>query len=258
MTITKEMLAQKYAAMEEASQAIADALNEGKAEKDVKPLKETCKTATNDYNKANEEYYYNSLVAKYGPDALKEGVKTYSLPGAKKPSQREDKKTGRYMSQVKDDKKAVIDLINFMDIIGIDYFANADWFTRTQRFAFIVANAINKALGEDPEFAYHVDKAAQEFEFADDADPASANSGRKALQACVNAIVFIPSEKDESKNMLKVEKRHWAFVRETMSAHGKGKLEVSVRGTAGVAALITEVVSGLLCSDRIRLIADEG
>lgn len=256
--ITKEKLAGLYAAMEEASQNIADALNEGKAEKDVKPLKEKCKAATNDYNSANEEYYYCSLVEKHGADALKEGIRIYKLPGAKKPSQREDKKTGRYMSQVKDDKKAVIDLLNFMDIIGIDQFANEDWFARTQKFAFIVANAINKALGEDPEFTYMVDDAAKAFDFAKDADPASNASGRKALQSCVDAIVFIPSEKDAEKNALKAEKKHWAFVRETMSAHGKGKLEVTVRGTAGVAALIAEVVSGLLCDDRIRLTSDEG
>ncbi len=254
----KEIVAEKFAALEVASQAVANAINAGTSEKEMKPLKDAAKNALREYNAENEGYYYLSLVETFGEGALKEGIKAFHVPGAKRVSYRPDKKTNRYTAKIQDDRTATIDLLAFVDIVGIDLFHDPDWYTKTQKFAFVVANSINKALGEDPGFSYAVDEAAKAFNFASDADPASANSGRKALQACVDGIVFIPSDKDPEKNAIKVEKRHWQFIRETMAGKGKEKAQVMVRGTAGVAALITEVISVLLGDGKIHVSADEG
>lgn len=255
---TAEIVASKLENLEKASQLVADALNEGTPEKDMKPLKDAVREAATDYNTTNERYYYHLLVDTFGQDALMEGVKAFYLPGAKKASQRKDKR-GHYLSKVADDKDAKIDLLEFMDTCGIEKFAHEDWYTRVQKFAYIVANAINKELGNDPAFTYMVDDAAKKFEFAPDADPASANSGRKALQTCVDGILFLPSEKDADKNALCVGKKHWRFVREVMTRKGRGKGQVIVAGTADIAGMVAEVTSILLDPDKgdVRLTTEE-
>lgn len=250
----EEQVATKYDAMEAASEAVAAAYNDGKPERELKPLKDACKNAVGDYNGTNEELWYNRLMLQHGSNALMEGIKTFYVPGAKKAKQPENKKTGRRVSKIEDDKTVPIDLLAFMDAVGVEQFHSSDWYTKVQSFACIIANAINKSLGNDPDFKYEVDAAAKEFAFAADANPASAKSGRIALQAVTDAIVFVPSETDPEKNAIEIGRKDWQWVRETMTAKGKGKVTLAVMGTTKVASLVAEVISGILCGNTISVV----
>ena len=256
MAITKERVNEKYEAMETKASELADAYNEGSSEPIIKAKKKALTEAVDAYNQENEEYYYSCLVEKHGDDALKIGVRDYYIPGAKKAQAKKDRESGRYEGKI-GGTKIPINLRTFQRLHGATpYFHEEDWFVKAQAFAFIVANALNDDLGKDPSFSYAVEAAAKEFKFADDANPASQSSGLKALQACVDAVVFIELQ-NSGKNELKCIKKHWKFVREAMTrktANAKGK--ISIVNTAAMAALICELTSVMLGDGNVSLVVD--
>lgn len=115
---------------------------------------------------------------------------------------------GKSSDEVKNLKKVAADALDRYNAEAAKK-ANLEW----AEAGDVVANALNKELAGNVNFMYEIDDAARAFEFSKDADPASNKSVTKALQQCVDGILYIPTNdaKGNEVNTIKVLGKHWTY-----------------------------------------------
>ena len=233
----------------------ADAQNDGKPKADVDALKKSASDALLAYNEqVTKEAYLKMAEA---GDAVKAALTVRYVDGVKRVSYKADKNTG-HVTAVISAAQAKIDLPTMCKVIGREHFAAPNWFAMTQKMAFVIANALNRELSDNPAFIYAIDDAAKAFDFAPDANPASTKSVVKALQACADAILFVPTtdKSGESVNTIKMTSRHYAYIRECMTRQGKEVGEVIVGGTSKMSELIADAIHLVIVEKKPFLTVD--
>ena len=225
-------------------QKVADAVeavNGGKSATEVKAAKKTAKDALAQYNGEVAVACYKKWAE--DGNVVETACRVRFIPGIKRINYKTDDKTGVTTGTIADGT-AKASLVDILRIVGGRDFHSPDWFDRAQKLAFILANALNEALGKNPAFVYQVEAAAQAFNFADNADPRSTASIVKALQSTVDAIHYVPvkNKKDAEVNSMKVTSQHWAYIENCMTAQGKNVGEVCIGNTHKMAELIADVI----------------
>lgn len=233
--------------------AVAEAQNAGKSKTDVDALKKSAKNALNEYNNQVTKECYQRM-AKAG-NAVKTALTVRYVNDVKKIKYKTDATTGKVSAEIAADR-AKADLPMMQKVIGVEHFADPQWLAMAEKLAFLTANAINSRLSNSATFNYPISDTAKAFDFAADADPTSNKSVLKALQKCVDSILYIPStnKKGETVNLLKVEGQHWVYIRECMTRQGQEVGDVIVGNTGKIAELIADVISMIINGKRSSLI----
>jgi len=240
-TVTKEKLEDLYSTLCVRAEAQANALNQGVTEAESKKYKDEAKEALDAYNKAATTMAYESWHN--GDDSIQTMIKAGYIPGLKRYSCKQDKTSGIYKATVSD-TKGKISLVGYQMIIGKGDFHDPEWFIKAQKLAYIVANALNDALGKVEGFSYAVDEAAKAFDFAENADPKSTRSVVSALQQVADSILFIPTKTKAGAevNTLKMRSIEWGYIRECMTRQGTDIGSVVIGNTEKMAELVADVM----------------
>lgn len=231
---------------------VAQAMNEHAAKKELTEVKKAAKNAMDKYNGELAKQTYIKW-AETG-NAIETAIRTYWLPDAKRVTYKTDEDTN-YTTVEISDAKIPVNLPTMHTVLGEDKFASANWFDRCQKLAFIVANALNKNLGDSPAFQYVVTEAARAFNFSEDAKPDSVSSMCKALQNVADAILFIPVEdkKGNTVNQIKMDSRAWHFISNAMTREGKGIGAIEVVGTAKMSDLVMQAMNRIITNDKFSV-----
>lgn len=222
----------------EAVQALCDARNEGEGSAVCDGLKKEADAALDAYNRqalCNAYSMWNSME-----HPVREMLKARFVPGLKRYSVTLDKKTTLFVAKISNKTDVRIDFVSYAhdtsgNIDGFMHFQDRNWFTYCQKLAYVLANALNDALGKDPSFRYEVDAAASTFEFSKEADPKSVKSRKNAIQMCVDAIYH--------EEGLVVTKQDLVYIENALTKQGKGLGEIAIGNTYKMAELITEIMS---------------
>lgn len=253
----EKMLQEYYDAMIAEANKVADAMNEKKSADDIKAAKKIAKTAMDKYNDEAAKLAYRTWAAENdGEKAVEIAIRTLYIPGAKSVTYKAPKDSTVVSAKV-NDAKIKINLVKLAETIGKERFHSEGWFNATQKLAYVIANRLNKSLGNDPMFQYAVDEAAKEFQFPADADPTSNNSIVKALQTVVDGILYIPetNKKGETVNAIKMENKHWTVIRESMT-NGTGEPgQVGICGTGKMSELVADEIYVVLNKKNTSLVA---
>lgn len=230
----KEMLEEAQVA----ANNVAQAINEGKSQNDIKALKKIATESIDRYNDEAAKKAYREWAD--GGEAVKTALTTLYIPHAKKVSYPSDKDTGKVKAKIADGK-VKINLPAMEVTIGANHFHDYDWFVKVEALGLLIANALNKDLGSNEGFVYEVGEAAKTFKFAGNADITSKASMVKALQSVVDSIMFVPvkNKKGADVNAIKMETAHWVTIRESITSNG-GVGKVSISGTGMLSTLIAE------------------
>lgn len=138
------------------------------------------------------------------------------------------------------------------ETIGKDKFASADWFTKVQRLAWIIAGALNRKLGENPHFCYEVDEATKQFRFPDDIDPHTEEGCITALQQVFDSILFIPDK--DGKNVIGANEKAWTCIRESLTKQGSAIGSVAISGTGKMTELVADAMHTVITNGDFTLV----
>lgn len=223
---------------------VAEALNEGRTDAEVKDLKKTCKTKVDMYNSAIEKNYYREMAAKHGANAIYEMIKVEEslIPGVIK-FQYKKNDSGAYEARPVDDE-IKINLTVVQSTIGKEFFHGDQWFSRVSKLARLIAVQVNKAQEGDPNFKYIIDEAVEAFELGEDANPTSKTSMTRAFQRVVDDIVFVPDK--DGLNAIKFESRHWNHLREGITRNGKKNNETYVESPANTLLMVVDCINVII------------
>lgn len=228
------------------------AMNDGKTQKAIKNLQKIAKEAEDAYNAEVERLQYLAWAEEGSP--VETAIRERFVRNGKKVAYKTTD-TGRYYQEITD-AEFKADLLAMEAVVGSDGFHDADWFTKVQKLAVLLANSLNKQLSNNPNFQYLVDEAVSEFKFADDADLSSDASAIKALQQTVDSILFIPikNKKGDEVNRLKVIKPAWVSISQSMTKQGKDPGSVSIGKTGKMCELVMDAMHCLLTGKPFKLV----
>lgn len=231
----------------------AKAINEGKPQKEIKTLRKAASDAMTKYNEQVAFTVYKEWAEK--GDAIQTALRTLYVPGAKKISYKSNASEYTYVEV--SDAKIKINLPEMQTVIGIQHFHEEDWFTKVGSLAWIIANAVNKNLGDNPAFAYRVSEAAKVFRFSDAADITSIKSIVSALQQTADGILFIPTttKKGKDVNAIKMTSASWWYIRESMTKQGKEPGHVDIYGEDKMSELVADAMHVIMTTD--KFVADQ-
>lgn len=246
-------LEELYADMSAKAGECCTAMNEGKTQKAIKNLKKIAKDAETDYNAEVARLQYIAWAADGNP--VETAIRERYVRNGKKVSYKSND-SGRFFVEISD-ATFKADLLSMEDAVGVEKFKAEDWFLRVQKLAFLLANALNSQLSNDPGFRYAVDDAAAVFQFADDADYSSDASILKALQQTVDSILFMPitNRRGDVVNRLKVIKPAWVYVAQCMTKQGNEVGNVSIANTGKMTELVADVMHCLLTGKQFKLVS---
>lgn len=246
---TGKTLEQLKSELEAAAAKVAEGLNSGSDEEAIKALKKTATAALDRYNtKAAEDAFMEWVATEENP--VKAAIIARYVPRAKRLSYGKDKVSGRFTYALSDNELK-IDLYHMMEVVGREKFANGNWADSLEKMVYIVAGALDKALGEDPDFKYTISSAAHAFEFGPGADPASNKSVIKALQFVIDQILFI--DDGEGKNTIKAVKPNWVYISNALTKQGKALGEIVIGNTHKMAELVCDVICMALTDKKHKL-----
>ena len=245
-------LEELYTDLSEKAGKVCTAMNDGAPQKDVTALKQAAKKAEVAYNTEAARLKFLSWAD--DGDPLEEAIRERYVDTGKKAFYKSTD-TGRYFVEIHDFKFKV-DLIHLRDTLGIERFHQSDWFTKVQKLALILANALNENLSKNPQFRYAVDEAAETFEFADGANLGSDASILKALQQTFDSILFLPikNKKGEEVNRIKAIKPAWVSISQSMTRQGADPGHVAISGTGKMTELVVDAMHCLLTGKKFKLI----
>lgn len=238
--------------LEAAALAWADGINAGKPERETKGLKDATKGVLDAFNQEKTKAVYAEWAA--GENPIETAIRALYIPGLKKVKVAPDKKTGIYHATISD-ANVKISLIDMQMQCGAYLFHDARWCDYAQKLAYLTANAVDESLGHCKDFQYIIDRSAQLFDFAVNADPKSNKSMVKAIQFVVNAILYIPVQDKNGVevNALKATNKEWAYIRESITRQGKNAGEVEIGSYAKMVELITDAMYIILTEGKYAL-----
>ena len=226
-----------------AAAEVVKAMNEHRSKKEIDKLKKTCTEKKDAYNNAIAKRYYMDCAAKYGKNAVLEMIRVEesAIPDVIKYTYKvDDNDVASY--EVKDDL-IKIDLTEVQATIGKEYFHATDWFARLSTLARLISVQVNKDIAGSEVYKYVIDKAAEEFQLGEDANPTSKNSMTKCFQKVVDGIVWVG---DDDKNAIKFESNNWCFIRESMTRKGKRNNEMLVNSPANTLIDVVDEINKIL------------
>lgn len=246
-------LEELYNDLSEKAGKACTAMNDGAPQKDITALKQAARKAETAYNA--EAARQKFLAWADAGDPLEEAIRERYVDTGKK-AYYKTTDTGRFFVEI-NDYKFKCDLIHLRDTLGIERFHETNWFTKVQKLALLLANALNENLSKNPQFRYAVDEAAETFEFADGADLSSNASILKALQQTVDSILFLPTKnkKSEEVNRIKVIQPAWVFIAQSMTRQGADPGHVAISGTGKMTELVVDAMHCLLTGKKFKLIS---
>lgn len=219
----------------------AKSKNEHKSETEQKAKKKVVDEKLKAFNiHATHEAY--KRMAENG-DAVKTALTVRYVTDIKKVSLKEDKKTGLYRPVVAP-SSVRIDLPEMQAVIGVEHFANPDWFKKVDAICSLITHAVGDDIGCTVETKYTVDEASKIFGLAENADATSKRSMTECLQQCVDGILFIPTQNQAGNtvNTIKVTTKQWSTIRESMTCRGKTLGGVDIASPEIVCELIADIV----------------
>lgn len=246
--------------MEESAAAYVRAYNEHKPKKELKSMKSLAKAALDSYNLELSKATYQHW-AEIG-DPIKQALIERFVPGAQKCSFKTD--DNDVMVAVFKDAEYEINLPMMQVVLGADAFADADWFAKIEKLAWIIAGRVNVELGEKVGFEYKISDAANAFDF--DGDITSIDGVSAALQSVFDSILFIADENGENKIKADVVTlddgskicKAWYYVREAMTRRGgDARGQIVVGNTGLMTSLIADAMHVILTSRDFCARADE-
>ena len=238
--MTEKTLEMLYDELKEAAVKAAETANDPDASDE---LIKQAKVVMNDrllrYNRQAAKVAYLNWNTMEHP--VVEALKTLYVPDAKRATVRKDRKTGKYIAAVNDDKEYKIDLNEMMKTIGAEKFQDRRWFAACQKAVYIIAGNLSKDLGNSKEFLHYLDEAGKAFNFSEEVDPTSNNSCVKALQFIVHAIVPEASREGDLKEKFTVVKKDWIYIRESLTKNG-GVGKVVMSDTSKIVEFVEDVL----------------
>ena len=227
-------------ALEEAMKAAAgkyvQAVNDRESLKKQKELKKAASCAQDEYNQAVAEDTYRRWAEQGEP--VKTAIRERTYRG-KRVSFKFTDANLCYLEV--NDTDLLVSLPDMERVIGVEHFANPQWFDMASNLAWIIASHVNAALGGGDDFAYEASEAAKNFEFPKGIDLKKDTTCIAALQQAFDAICWIPKASGGKTNLIKAEGPAWVYIRECMTKQA-GRGIVAIGNTGKMSELIMDAM----------------
>lgn len=203
---------------------------------------------------------YNSLVAEQtyeqwnsmGRQGLIDAIKERNIPDMKKESFKANKAGTMGFKISPTDIK--FDLYDFVASVGFKNIEEKRAFTKlNQLFYENIDSEVSNKMDQSCEVREKLEQEVREkFALSPDADVHSTVSGAKIMQKIVDSILFIPMVGSDL-NKIKVEKKYYAALRESITSKGKACGQVNLLGARTLMELIIDQVHLLLNDKNVSL-----
>lgn len=227
------------------------------SQEELKALKKSADTKVAQYNMELSKDRYKEWAA--AGDAVRTAIRERVIRDAQKVVYKTDTETDTKTASYKNVDYDV-NLPMMQATIGADKFADANWFSRIEKLAYLLANRIAAEVGNKTTFRYNVSEMASAFEFESGCNMKDINSIAKALQVVFDSIVNdVPAIKAE---VTKLDDGTpvcyaWTYIKESMTKRGiqRGTLEISNTGT--MTALVADAMHQLMTSADFGAVAGD-
>lgn len=239
----------------EAANQVVLALNSHEPSKKVKELKDVAKKELSEYNEEIARATY--LSWRDDGDPVRTAVRELNLKGCKKVSYKETD-DGMFVVQFDDDSNVRANLVDMMNTIGKDAFADAGWFSACQKLAYLIAGTLNSKLSSASSFQYILDDAASAFEFGD-VDPCTSEGMEIALQTVFDKILMIPDENGNNSLSVvtTVSGNAWHYLREAMTKEGKKAGQITICNIGSVVRIVLAAMHIVMTRGTFMLCGDK-
>lgn len=260
--ITNKRIENLYDEMQNRAIEYVKAYNDRKStKKELKSLKKLATDKMDTYNLELSKETYKEW-AENGGNAVETGIKTRFVPGCKRvrfPTNDNDVMSVEFV-----ERKYPVNLPQMMATLGAGAFASPDWFKLVEKFAYLMANNLNKMLADSVTFKYQIEEASQAFSI--DGVDLDAIAWRSAIiQKIFDSILFIPDESGNNTiraticqdNYGRDVVREWEYITNAMTRDGElGKGELVVGGTGKMTEYIANAMHNNMTGEAFGLVVD--
>lgn len=232
----------------------------GKKKSELQALKKAAMGAMDTYNKTLEKSTYRRWNAEGDP--VKTAIRSLTMPGKRFQFKTDD---DNHMNVVIKDADIRVNLPMMQAVLGKDIFADAKWFNKAEKLAYLVAGRLNEHISNSVMFSYGIADASKEFDFPDYIDPMSDDGIVYALQVVFDSILYIDNPDEPFTNLIhttlkqdsdgRYYAKEWTVIRERMTKDG-GTNTVAICNTGRFTDLVVEAMHGIMNDGDFSLVAD--
>lgn len=227
------------------------------SQEELKALKKSADTKVTQYNMELSKDRYKEWAA--AGDAVRTAIRERVIRDAQKVVYKTDNETDTKTASYKNVDYDV-NLPMMQATIGADKFADANWFSRIEKLAYLLANRIAAEVGNKTTFRYNVSEMASAFEFESGCNMKDIKSIAKALQVVFDSIVSdVPTIKAE---VTKLDDGTpvcyaWTYIKESMTKRGIQRGTLEIGNTGLMTALIADAMHQLMTSADFGAVAGD-